>query len=35
MTAGIFFLGIYPQPLIRVMDKSMINIVQLALQAKF
>ena len=35
MTAGIFFLGIYPQPLIKVMDKSMINIVQLALQAKF
>lgn len=35
MTAGIFFIGLFPQWLIQMMDKSVINLVQLALQAKF
>ena len=35
MVLGIFFIGLYPQPLIQIMDKSIVNLVQLALQAKF
>ena len=35
MVIGIFFIGLYPQPLIKIMDKSIANLVQLALQAKF
>lgn len=35
MVLGIFFIGLYPQPLINIMDKSIVNLVQLALQVKF
>lgn len=35
LTLGIFIIGIFPQALISMMDKSIINLVQLSLQAKF